>query len=110
MFATSELSESKKVTVFCSFFFFKKQLVVGNVGSIISNMNTVRADFRQKVDQVKQYMIFRKVGKNLEQRVITWFDYLWLQKQVVNEELILGFFSFILRIYSKLKKNIDLFS
>jgi len=22
--------------------------------------------------------------------VITWFDYLWLQKQVVNEELILG--------------------
>lgn len=72
------------------FLFVLQKLVVGNVGSIISNMNTVRADFRQKVDQVKQYMIFRKVGKNLEQRVITWFDYLWLQKQVVNEELILG--------------------
>jgi len=91
------------------FFVFKKQLVVGNVGSIISNMNTVRADFRQKVDQVKQYMIFRKVGKNLEQRVITWFDYLWLQKQVVNEEFILGFFSHHFRIYSK-TNDIDLFS
>jgi hypothetical protein len=53
-------------------------------------MNAVHADFRQKVDQVKQYMVFRKVGKDLERRVITWFDYLWLQKQVVNEESILG--------------------
>ncbi len=53
-------------------------------------MNAVHADFRRKVDQVKQYMTFRKVGNNLEQRVITWFDYLWLQKQVVNEDRILG--------------------
>ena len=53
-------------------------------------MNAVRADFRQKVDQVKQYMVFRKVGKDLERRVITWFDYLWLQKQVTNEDVVLG--------------------
>ena len=64
--------------------------VVGNVGSIIASMNAVRADFRQKVDQVKQYMVFRRVGKDLERRVITWFDYLWLQKQVTNEDLVLG--------------------
>ena len=55
-------------------------------------MNAVRADFRQKVDQVKQYMVFRRVGKDLERRVITWFDYLWLQKQVTNEEYVLGKF------------------
>ena len=65
-------------------------LVVGNVGSIITSMNTVRTDFRQKVDQVKQYMGFRKVGTELERRVITWFDYLWLQKQVANEDEVLG--------------------
>jgi hypothetical protein len=65
-------------------------IVVGNVGSIIASMNAVRADFRQKVDQVKQYMVFRKVGKDLERRVITWFDYLWLQKQVANEDMVLG--------------------
>ncbi|CAF1000127.1 unnamed protein product [Rotaria sordida] len=63
--------------------------IVGNVGSIIASMTAVRADFRQKVDQVKQYMTFRKVGNELERRVITWFDYLWLQKQVVNEDLVL---------------------
>lgn len=65
-------------------------VVVGNVGSIIASMNAVRADFRQKVDQVKQYMVFRKVGKDLERRVITWFDYLWLQKQVTDEDIVLG--------------------
>lgn len=65
-------------------------VVVGNVGSIISSMNAVRTNFREKVDKVKQYMTFRKVGKNLEQRVLTWFDYLWLQKQTANEDLILG--------------------
>lgn len=65
-------------------------IVVGNVGSIISSMNAVRTNFREKVDQVKQYMIFRKVGKDLEQRVLTWFNYLWLQKQTANEDLILG--------------------
>ena len=53
-------------------------------------MNAVRTNFREKVDQVKQYMTFRRVGKNLEQRVLTWFDYLWLQKQTANEDLILG--------------------
>ncbi|CAF1203993.1 unnamed protein product [Adineta ricciae] len=63
--------------------------IVGNVGSIIASMNTVRADFRQKVDQIKQYMGFRKVGTELERRVITWFDYLWLQKQVANEDEVL---------------------
>jgi hypothetical protein len=53
-------------------------------------MSAERADFRQKVDQVKQYMVFRKVGTDLERRVITWFDYLWLQKQIANEDYILG--------------------
>lgn len=63
---------------------------MGNVGSIIASMNTVRADFRQKVDQIKQYMGFRKVGTELERRVITWYDYLWLQKQVANEDEVLS--------------------
>ena len=62
-------------------------------------MNAVRTSFRQKVDQVKQYMTFRKVGKDLEQRVLTWFDYLWLQKQTANEDLILG--QYLLAIIKK---------
>ena len=35
------------------------------------------------MDAVKQYMTFRRVGKDLESRVIKWFDYLWSNKQVL---------------------------
>ena len=63
--------------------------IVGNVGSMITNMNQARQEFQQKMDGVKRYMEFRKVGKELERRVIKWFDYLWTNKQTLDEETIL---------------------
>ena len=56
---------------------------------MITNMNASRADFRNKMDAIKQYMSFRKVGKDLEQRVIKWFDYLWSNKQSMDEQSVL---------------------
>ena len=60
--------------------------IVGNVGSMISNMNAARVEFQQKMDAVKQYMEIRKVSRDIEGRVIKWFDYLWLEKQSLDEE------------------------
>ena len=56
---------------------------------MITNMNASKADFRNKMDAIKQYMSFRKVGKDLEQRVIKWFDYLWSNKQSMDEQSVL---------------------
>ena len=64
--------------------------IVGNIGSMISNMNAARTEFQQRMDGVKQYMEFRKVDKDLESRVIKWFDYLWSNKQSLDEEGVLG--------------------
>lgn len=36
---------------------------------MISNMNVSRVEFQNKMDGVKQYMAFRKVGGELEARV-----------------------------------------
>lgn len=44
-------------------------MISGNIGSMISNMNVARVDFQNKMDGVKQYMAFRKVGGELEARV-----------------------------------------
>ncbi|KAG6925844.1 cyclic nucleotide gated channel alpha 3 [Chelydra serpentina] len=63
--------------------------IVGNVGSMISNMNASRAEFQAKIDSIKQYMHFRKVTKDLEARVIKWFDYLWTNKKTVDEQEVL---------------------
>ncbi|XP_075446665.1 cyclic nucleotide-gated channel alpha-3 isoform X1 [Ascaphus truei] len=63
--------------------------IVGNVGAMISNMNASRAEFQSKIDSIKQYMQFRKVTKDLEARVIKWFDYLWTNKKTVDEKEVL---------------------
>lgn len=62
--------------------------IVGNVGSMITNMNAARAEFQSRMDAVKQYMEFRKVSSELEKRVIKWFDYLWSNKQSLDEEAV----------------------
>ncbi|KAE9554653.1 hypothetical protein FO519_002140 [Halicephalobus sp. NKZ332] len=63
--------------------------IVGNVGSMISNMSAARTDFQAKVDRIKQYMDLRKVSKHLEIRVIKWFDYLWANKQTLADQQVL---------------------
>ncbi|XP_077448878.1 cyclic nucleotide gated channel subunit alpha 2b isoform X1 [Stigmatopora argus] len=63
--------------------------IVGNVGSMIANMNATRAEFQARIDAIKHYMHFRKVGKELETRVIKWFDYLWSNKKAVDEQEVL---------------------
>ncbi|XP_028816130.1 cyclic nucleotide gated channel subunit alpha 2a [Denticeps clupeoides] len=63
--------------------------IVGNVGSMISNMNATRADFQSRIDAIKHYMQFRKVSKELEGRVIKWFDYLWTNKKSMDEQEVL---------------------
>ncbi|XP_076990836.1 cyclic nucleotide-gated channel alpha-3 [Tamandua tetradactyla] len=63
--------------------------IVGNVGAMISNMNASRAEFQAKIDAIKQYMQFRKVTKDLELRVIRWFDYLWANRKTVDEKEVL---------------------
>ncbi|KAJ7335470.1 hypothetical protein JRQ81_013411 [Phrynocephalus forsythii] len=59
--------------------------IVGNVGSMISNMNANQVEFHAKNDAVKQYMQFHKVSKEMEAKVIKWFDYLWTNQKTVDE-------------------------
>uniref|UniRef100_A0A0K8T6T5 Cyclic nucleotide-binding domain-containing protein n=3 Tax=Lygus hesperus TaxID=30085 RepID=A0A0K8T6T5_LYGHE len=64
--------------------------IVGNIGSMISNMNVARVEFQNKMDGIKQYMAFRRVSKELEVRVIKWFAYTWANKQALDEDRVLA--------------------
>ncbi|KAI1704470.1 protein kinase domain-containing protein [Ditylenchus destructor] len=64
--------------------------IVGNVGSMIANMSAARSEFQTSVDSVKQYMKMRCVGKHLVARVLKWFDYLWANKQTLNDQQVLN--------------------
>uniref|UniRef100_A0A914ULC6 Ion transport domain-containing protein n=1 Tax=Plectus sambesii TaxID=2011161 RepID=A0A914ULC6_9BILA len=63
--------------------------IVGNVGSMIANMSAARTEFQNKIDAIKQYMELRRVGKELEERVIMWFDYLWSNTHSLSDEDVL---------------------
>ena len=39
-----------------------------------------------KLDGVKTYMRIRKVPGNIQNKVIKWFDYLWLTQKSSDEE------------------------
>lgn len=64
--------------------------IVGNIGSMISNMNVARVEFQNRMDGVKQYMAFRKVDGELASRVIRWFAYTWAQSGALDEERVLA--------------------
>lgn len=58
--------------IYFSLIFAHSQFLLGNIGSMISNINVSRVEFQNRMDGVKQYMAFRKVGHELEARV-SWF-------------------------------------
>ncbi|CAL8383946.1 unnamed protein product [Arctogadus glacialis] len=81
--------------------------IVGNVGSMITNMNAARANFQARIDAIKQYMTFRKVTVDLEKRVIKWFDYLWTNKKAVDEREVLKFLPDKLRAEIAINVHLD---
>ncbi|XP_074479782.1 cyclic nucleotide-gated channel alpha-1-like [Sebastes fasciatus] len=81
--------------------------IVGNVGSMITNMNAARASFQARIDAIKQYMTFRKVTKDLEKRVIKWFDFLWTNKKAVDEREVLKYLPDKLRAEIAINVHLD---
>ena len=78
--------------------------IVGNVGYTISNMNAARNEFQDRMDGIKQYMHQRNVSKDMETRVIQWFDYLWTSNHSLDEQQILD------TLPDKLKADIAIYA
>lgn len=63
-------------------------VVVGSVTDIIDDLNMKRSMFQKKVDAVKNYMYTRSVNRELQKRVLKWFDNSWTSTQGLDERLI----------------------
>ncbi|CAF1413050.1 unnamed protein product [Rotaria sordida] len=64
--------------------------IIGSLGTMISSQSQSRQQVREKMDEIKRYMKFRSVNRKLEQKVIKWLDYLYTNRQVLNEEMVLN--------------------
>ncbi|KAI9531649.1 cGMP-gated cation channel alpha-1 [Dissostichus eleginoides] len=65
--------------------------IVGNIATMISNMNDAQAQFQSRIDNIKHYMQARKVDTELELRVVKWFDYLWSNGKAQDEREVLRY-------------------
>ncbi|XP_022780572.1 cyclic nucleotide-gated cation channel alpha-3-like isoform X1 [Stylophora pistillata] len=79
--------------------------IVGNAGSIIVNRNAVRMDFEKQRENTKQYMKKHNVPKDLQRRVVMWYDYSWARGRMSTGG---GDLNSLTLLPSKLKTDIAL--
>ena len=60
--------------------------LVGNVGTIITNLNAARTRFESRLDNVKQYMHNRNIDTKQKESVLRWFDHLWEKSRGIDEQ------------------------
>ncbi|XP_071502067.1 cyclic nucleotide-gated channel alpha-3-like [Diadema antillarum] len=51
--------------------------IVGQVGAVIENRNATRMEFERHVDHAKRYMRSNNVPREVQLRVLRWYDYTW---------------------------------
>ncbi|CAF1329867.1 unnamed protein product, partial [Didymodactylos carnosus] len=81
--------------------------IMGHVASIVANLSNARKDFQAKLDAVKTYMSLRRLPNNLEDRVIRWFDYLWMSHKSVDDNHVLSLLPYKLRAEIAIHVHLD---
>ncbi|XP_054749517.2 cyclic nucleotide-gated cation channel alpha-3-like isoform X2 [Lytechinus pictus] len=51
--------------------------IVGQVGAVIENRNATRMEFERHVDHAKRYMQTNNVPRDVQLRILRWYDYTW---------------------------------
>lgn len=51
--------------------------IIGSVGSLVTNLDSSKLYFRQKLDSINEYMSYKQIPENLQNEVRNYFLYLW---------------------------------
>ncbi|CAF2726180.1 unnamed protein product [Rotaria sp. Silwood2] len=94
-------AKNESVAMLYTYCFYWSTLLLSTIGDV--PLPVKRAEYlfvlfdfmigqqvREKMDEIKRYMKFRSVNRKLEQKVIKWLDYLYTNRQVLNEEMVLN--------------------
>ena len=59
--------------------------VLGTLGSLVQNLDSSGAAFRQKMDAVSDYMRYRKLSPEMRNRINEYYTYLWQSRRGLDE-------------------------
>lgn len=62
--------------------------IIGNIASLISNIDAAKASFRNKIEAISQYLRSRNVPHNLNEQVRSYYEYLWAHHRGVKEDVL----------------------
>lgn len=51
--------------------------IIGSVGSLVTNLDSSKLYFRQKLDSINEYMSYKQIPEELQNEVRNYFLYLW---------------------------------
>ncbi|KAJ3354426.1 Kinesin-like protein kif27 [Entophlyctis luteolus] len=58
--------------------------VSGTIASSLSNMDSRRVAYHQKMDAIKQYMNDRDMDSDMQERVLEYYDYMWERNKGID--------------------------
>jgi CRP-like cAMP-binding protein len=63
--------------------------IIGNVGSLLSNLDSTAVMFREKLDSITAYMHYKEIPPAIQARVHDYYEYLWHRQKGLDESEIL---------------------
>ncbi|KAH9279171.1 Cyclic nucleotide-gated olfactory channel [Echinococcus granulosus] len=60
--------------------------LIANVNMLVANARVNENEFRRQLAEVRMYLVRRKAPETLKRRVVCWFDYLWRQSHIPDEQ------------------------
>ncbi|KAJ3217203.1 Kinesin-like protein kif27 [Dinochytrium kinnereticum] len=70
------------ITQTAGIFFYN--YVTGTIASALSNMDSRRVSYQQKMDAVRQYMGDRDMDSDMQERVLDYYDYMWERNKGID--------------------------
>ena len=64
--------------------------IIGNIASLISNLDSAKTSFWLRVEAVNQYLRSRQVTPELNQQVRNYYDYIWARFRGMNQRDLLA--------------------
>lgn len=58
--------------------------IIGNVATLIVNIDAARADFHVKMEEVRNYMRIKRIPASIQDRVKNYYNYLWETRQGIT--------------------------
>lgn len=61
--------------------------IVGNIASLVSNLDSARVSFSSRIEAVTQYLHYRQAPHDLNERVRDYYEYLWARHRGLKEDV-----------------------